>query len=440
VAAEQPTGLTPDSAADPTAGAVSNTPFGTLGNAVGNVTSLDLMAGIGETDNVALTASDDKAQSIASIGTDFVLQRHERRLDVDLDGDFVYFDYLQHAFGKDLFGRLDGTGTLVVVPDRFNWVVEDSYGEGLLDPFVPATPSNLEHINVLSTGPELLLHFGELNFAGIAGRYSVADFQTSPFNSKRLLGRATGGHQLTARSNVSLSVDLERVLFDNTLINTDFNRRRAYVSYEGKGGRTEVDAELGIAQADETGAWRSAPMAQLKLKRDISSASTLTVSVGQQLTDAADSFQNLRSGAIGGIAVAPAAGTLANYRDDYAVVGWSFQFIRTTFGASARWERETYDYAQYSSLDVTRATAEFNAERRLTSLFSVQAVGSIAETHYYNAKYDADDRLVGVGLAIQTGRRTSVRIRYDHLARTASGIGNDYQENRIFLSAVLRAL
>jgi hypothetical protein len=440
LAAEPTTAPTADSAADPTSGAVPSVPFGTLGNPTGNATALALTAGVGETDNVALAPSEGQSQTIAALGVDFALQRQERRLDGSVTGDFTYFDYLQHAFGKELFGRLDGTGTFAVVPDRFNWVVDDSFGEGLLDPFTPATPANLERINVVSTGPEVLLHFGQADFIGLIGRYSMADFQTSPFDSKRLTGRVTAGHQVTPRSSVSLNADFERVLFDNTLLNTDYDRRRVYVAYEGKGARTDVSADVGLAQANEGGLWRSEPMAQLSLKRDISGASTITASVGRQFTDAADAFLNLRSGAIGGIVIAPAAGTLANYLDDYATATWSFQYVRTTFGVSARWEKDTYDYAQYSSLDVTRGTVEVNAERRLTSILSVQVLGSFAKTHYYNQNYDADDGLGGVGLTIHTGRRTDVRLRYDHLIRTASGIGNDYKENRVFLSAVFRAL
>jgi hypothetical protein len=440
VAAEPTAAPTADSAADPTAGAVPSAPFGTLGNPTGNATALALTAGVGETDNIALTPSSELSQTIAALGVDFALQRQERRLDGSITGDFTYFDYLQHAFGRQLFGRLDGTGSFALVPDRFNWTFEDNFGEGLLDPFTPATPANLQHINVVSTGPEVLLHFGDTDFIGLIGRYSMADFQTSPFDSKRLTGRITAGHQVTAHSSVSLNGDFERVLFDNTLLNTDYDRRRVYLAYEGKGARTDISADVGLAQVNEGGLWQSEPMAQLSLKRDVSAASTITASVGRQFTDAADAFQNLRSGAIGGIVIAPAAGTLANYLEDYAAAGWSFQHVLTTFGVSARWEKDTYDYAQYSSLDVTRGTVEVNAERRLTSILAVQVLGSIAKTHYYNQNYDADDGLGGVGLTIHTGRRTDVRLRYDHLMRTASGVGNDYKENRIFLSAVFRAL
>jgi hypothetical protein len=441
---EPTTAPTPDSAADPTSGAVPSVPFGTLdnptGNPTGNATALAFTAGVGETDNVALAPSEGQSQTIAALGVDFALQRQERRLDGSVTGEFTYFNYLEHAFGKELFGRLDGTGTFAVVPDRFNWVVDDNFGEGLLDPFTPATPANLERINIVSTGPEVLLHFGEADFIGLIGRYSMADFQTSPFDSKRLTGRVTAGHQVTARSSVSLNADFERVLFDNTLLNTDYDRRRVYLAYEGKGARTDVSVDVGLAQANEGGLWRSEPMAQLSVKRDISGASTITASVGRQFTDAADAFQNLRSGAIGGIVIAPAAGTLANYLDDYATATWSFQYVRTTVGVSARWEKDTYDYAQYSSLDVTHGTVEVNAERRLTSIIGLQVLGSIVKTHYYNANYDAEDRLGGVGLSIHTGRRTDVRLRYDHLTRSASGVGTGYTENRVFLSAVLRAL
>ncbi len=109
-----------------------------------------------------------------------------------------------------------------------------------MDPFLPTTPGNLEDINYVSTGPDLALRMGGTGFVDASVRMARATYQTSPFNSSRVLGSLAAGLQLSARSSVSLNGAAERVLFDNTVVNGDFNRTSAYVRYEIQGARTEL--------------------------------------------------------------------------------------------------------------------------------------------------------------------------------------------------------
>jgi len=413
--------------------------------------------GIGETDNINLTPTDKVSQTMAITDIDFAIKQQSRRLDLDAKGDFSYLDYLQGAYASQLVGRFDGLAQLALIPERLTWTFQDSFGQTQIDPFAAVTPANQEHVNYASTGPNLFLRFGPLAFVDVTARYARTDYQTSPFDSNRFSGSLAIGHQLSASSSVSVNVSSERVLFDDTVLNTDFNRSSVYAHYELRGARTTLSANLGATKVDQGGESVTGALGKLELSRQLSSAAKLTFTVGRDLTDGSTSFNGTGDvggaggvgitpggalggnntapgGASSGIATTPAAVTSANYTVTYASAGWNYVRNRTTFGLTGRWEKDTYD--GLPQLNVTRGDAGFSIERKLNRAFSAQLLGSIYRTEYANADFAETDGRVGAALTFRQGRGLEVRLRYDHTSRIASGIssGSGYSENRAFLT------
>ncbi|HMH88089.1 MAG TPA: hypothetical protein VK523_05580, partial [Steroidobacteraceae bacterium] len=141
--------------------------------------------GIGETDNVNLTPTDKVNQTMAVTDIDFAIKQQSRRLDLNAKGDFSYLDYLQNAYGAQLVGRFDGQAQLALIPERLTWTFQDSFGQAQIDPFTAVTPTNQEHVNYASTGPNLFLRLGPLGFIDVTARYARTDYETSPFDSNR---------------------------------------------------------------------------------------------------------------------------------------------------------------------------------------------------------------------------------------------------------------
>lgn len=399
------------------------------------VTYLDLSAGLGETDNVFETASDKKFQTLALVGLDFEVRRQGTRLNADLKGDFTYLDYLQHAYSKQLFGRLDGGATFAVFPEWLTWVVDDSFGESAVSQFVSATPSNLEKINVVSTGPEVVLRPGEAMFLRLSARYGYSYYETSPFDSKRTLGVATIGRDLSRASSVSLNASSERLRFQNTVVNTNYDRRKLYIGYDLRGSRTELSANAGASQTNDRGHWVTAPLVELDASRTLSPSSKLTFVAGRQFIDITDAFRTLQSGAAGGIVVTPRVGTTSTYLSSYASGGWLFERHRTSFNITGRWERDAYD-SQHSALDVTRGGVEFRVARRMSSMLTAEAFGALYREDYPGQEFSDAYSVLGVSMARRMGRTMGFSVRYEHNRRTTSGAaGAPYTENRVFLLA-----
>jgi hypothetical protein len=438
-------------------------------------------AGVGESDNVALTPADQTSQTIALVDTDFSVQERSRLLAVTATGDFSYLDYLQGAFGSQLIGRFDGIGIFAIVPEKLTWVFRDDFGQQALDPYTPVTPNNLENVNYFTTGPDLTLREG-VNFLVASARYARAQYSTSPFDSNRALASVTLGRDISAATAVSLQAQDERVMFENTVVNSDFNHASAFGRYELNGARTSLEIDLGVTRIDASGtsaesayyypgaplgaAYRASssltgPLAKVQLSRKLSAAATLILSGGRELTDASSSFGTLQNGtalvgpanavnppnaappAAGGatnglIGAAPPALTASSYTSNYASGTWQYVRLRTTLSLTAQWEKDLYP--EQPLFDVTRPSAGITFQRRLTGGLTLELIGRWNKSDYFNAAIanqtesaKFEDWIAGGSLVWRDRRGLEIKLRGDHDARIAAG-GSGYAENRLFLT------
>jgi hypothetical protein len=418
--------------------------------------------GIGETDNITQVPTDRISQTVAVTDLDFTVKQQSARLDLNAKGDFSYLDYLQGAYGSQFVGRFDGSAQYSLIPERLTWTLQDGFGQSQLSPFTAVTPENQEHVNYASTGPNLFLRLGPLGFVNATLRFSRADYQISPFDSDRFSGSLAVGRQLSANSSVSINGSFERVLFDNTVVNTDFDRSSGYAHYELQGARTTLAANLGVTRVNQGASTVTGPLAKLELSRQISAAAKLTFTVGRDVTDASSSFgggdgiggtsglngitpvgslganNTLPGSSPTGIGTTPAAATSASYTITYAMAGWEYVRNRTTFRLSGRWEKDSYE--GLPQLDVDRGDGEFGVSRQLTRALSAELSGSILRTDYADANFGETYGRVGGGLTFRAGRGLEIRLRYDHTSRIVSGVdsGSGYAENRAFLTVGYR--
>jgi len=410
-----------------------------LGTTADNVTKLAVDAGVGETDNILRTAHSPESQTLALVGVDLDVTRAGRRLNADLKGDFNYIDYLQNAFKSQLLGRFDATASWDLLPERVRWTVEDHFGQAQVDPFASVTPANLENINVVSTGPDWVLHPGGQGvFVKLGARYAYTQYETNPFDNRRLVGDVSVGRELSPRSSVSLNADLQQLRFVNTQINTDYDRRRFYGHYAIRGARTELAVDAGASQADDLGSWKTTPFARIELTRVMSAASVLQVNLGRQYSDASDSFRSLQSGAAGRIVVAPTQGTTESYLDQYGSAAWRFQHHRTEMAVTGSWERQTY--AGNPLLNVERLSAEVRLSRRMTGRLTAELAGSAGRERFLNAHFTDEFYLGSAVLDYKLARRLDLKVRYDHEARITPGASSGFVENRVLATVGYQVL
>jgi hypothetical protein len=400
-------------------------------------------AGVGATDNVTLAHDDRISQTIAVTDVDFDYAEKSRRLDVDAVGKFSYLDYLQNAYHNELVGRFDGSANLALIPQRLTWEFQEDFGQAAIDPFTPSTPTNLENITYVATGPDLHLRLGGASFVDASARVADTHYETSPFSNIRVIGSAAYGLKLSPLSSVSLNFDSERVLFDNTVLNSDFDLTNAFLRYELEGARTDLTAELGDTVVDDGGKSTSGGLAKFKLSRKLSPAARILLTVGRDSTDASASFAGIQPGATGSVGAASAINASGSYGSTYGSVGWEYQRNRTTLAVSGRWEKDNYASEPVFNHKVT--TGEVRVQRQLHEAFTVQITGRLFKTDYGSVNLpetsgspDTQTSSVNAALNWHHGRALEIRLALEHTIYTTSPNDTGYRENRVFLTVGYR--
>jgi len=397
-------------------------------------TNYGVAAGVGETDNVNLSSTDRKSQTLAATTLFFDLIRSGSRLDLSGTGNFADTDYLQGAYRNQVLGRFDGLANLTLWTNHLRWLLRDDYGDSQVNVLQSLTPVNVQRVNVFTTGPQLTLQPTVSSFVQLQGLYSRSTWQDSPFNGNAETGTATIGHQFTPLSSISLVGQVEEERFDDRSINRNYQLREYYAHYALKGARTAVDLQGGLAQANDTGSWNSTPLVRVSLTRDLSPFSTVSLSGGREYRSAVGSFTSLASGTAGGIPVGPATQTSENALRTYGNTSWTYRRLRTSVSVLGGWERDAY--AVSSQLNTDRSDVGLNLGRQLAPRLSAHLTATVDRWRYGGQGFTENFGTAGAGLVYRPGSWVVLYGRYDHQFRHSSGVagqGLGYDENRVYI-------
>ena len=329
------------------AGAVLNAPVPQSGY-------VDLMGGLGYTDNALLSSSRHISDGIATVGFDTDYQR-TGNLSLNLLGAMDRVQYLRGTFGGSFYGHFFGSGILGQPTNFLQWQLSDSFGEAMTNPLASPTPTNLQTINDVMTGPLVNLHFGLTNRLTFFGVYSRITYQRSPFDSQTYQGGTQFRHALPGASSVSFVASTARTNYiDGTAMqrylgrtSTHYDLNRAFISYKAQFVRSTVLLAGGYNTIQYGGAAprHGTPFYEFRLSRQISPFSTLYLSGNQRYTTQGGSLGS-PGGQIGLQAGASPNGDYAepqpfNERSVDAV--WLFQRARTSVSLTGTYQEELFN-------------------------------------------------------------------------------------------------
>lgn len=388
--------------------------------------------GLGYTDNVLRDDRSNMEETIGITSVDLTWLERTRRLDADVTVNLSYLDYLDDTVDSEWFGSADGAVVLGLVPERFTWLFQDSFGQVQADPFQPSTPETRESLNYFTTGPDFTLRFGASTFVRIFGRYSVIDYEQSLLDAERSGGGFAFGRQLSPRSELVLNGIAEDVSFD-AVSNQDFERQHLFLSYDVQGSRTDLRAELGYTWLDMEAGETGGALANVSILRRVSPSSSVELAFGTRFTDASES---MRGGAVfvgGGGDITASADPFENRS---AALSWRYTRNRTGVVIGASWHDDNYE--QESQFDRTR----FAYEASFTRAFSPTLEGGfraiLTKEEFDTTQFEADEMQFSLDLSWRIARTLGLTLTLDHTTRNSSGDLGEFDENRAYLTLSYR--
>jgi hypothetical protein len=387
--------------------------------------------GVGYSDNIRRTETNEVNETIGAAGLNLDWRERTRRLRGDATIDLSYFEYLDDTFDSEVVGTGNGSLTLGIVPDTLHWVVEDTFGQARSDPFAPVTPDNREDLNYFSTGPDLIVRFGDTGFGRVFGRWSSTNYETSPLDAERTTGGISIGRRASSRTELTLNGVTERVTFDNPL-SPDYDRKSVFAGYKLDAARTSLTADLGYTWLDRDGSddTTGSALVNITAARELSAASLLRLTLSSQLGDAGESLRGALSGEVVG-----GGGQITASSDPFenrlASLQWQFARNRTGFGLGVSWNQERYE--TQTLFDRTRYSYTASFSRQLSRTLDLELIATLDNEQFENVDLDTDEARFGVTLSWRAWRALGLRLLVERSDRnTSNGLG-EYQENRAFL-------
>jgi hypothetical protein len=402
-------------------------------HAYGEDLAYEASAGVGRSDNILRNPSNEKSEDIASAGLQFSFDKQSSKVQADAIADLAYFDYRDNTFDSQFIGNFAGSALVSFVPERFDWAISDNFGQVLTDPFQPSTPDNDENLNYFTTGPNVTFAFGSQNRLRIGGRYSIASYETSPYDSDSLSGQIGLIHELSNSGSISLNGRVQSVDYKEESLNADYDQDDAYVRYEAQGARTRLGIDVGYSRIDRDAATEAngGELVRLDLSRRISAASVVVLTGGREFSSSGAAFAS--SQGTGGISLNATQGRQRPepFTNDYATLAWNYSRNRTGFSLFGSWNDQSYE--ESSSLDQTIARYGIQIRRDLSQNARLSVNGNRASVTFQQSSADYDEDTAGVELSWQLSRTLVVGVSYDYFHRNSDLASADYTENRYWL-------
>jgi hypothetical protein len=393
--------------------------------------SADVAAGVENSSNVdrSQTAPDGATFPIA-VGA-FTAVERTQSLYADLSTADTWIKLPSGISGSDFTPALNAFLIWTPIADVFSWRVSENLGEIAPEANGSLAQADRERINVASTGPDLHLALGQSGFwLSGAARFSVMSFQNNSDDSgHRIAGQVGIGHELGFGGDLSLNASESHTTVNEGV--EDFNVTSGYANYRISGGRTTVDASLGVAKLGGADRAPLGTYVNLELQRLLSARTSVTVDFVHRLADGAAIFsreQDLELN-LGSITNLQSTSEAINETSGTVNLNWTGR--RTDAALSV------YDYREKESsggplpFDQRGTDVSGNIDFRLRPNLSI---GGIASILWWSDAVTNDARATTAGLTA-TYRFQShfgLQLGYAHYSQTHSDIG-DYSENRYFL-------
>lgn len=388
-------------------------------------------AGVGYSDNITRVSTNETSETIGTMGLDVLWQERTRRLEGDATADLSYYEYLDNTFDSELVGTANGTLSLGIVPETLNWVVQDSFGQAQSDPFAPSTPATREDLNYFSTGPDLTVRFGSVGFGRLFGRWSSTNYERSPLDATRTTGGIAVGRRASPRSELSLNAVTESTDFDDPQ-NTDFDRDSLFTNWRLDASRTTLNAALGYTWIKRDGSDKDgSALININVTRQMTAASTLRLTLSQQLGDSGDSLRSqLQGGVVGGAGQITA--TSDPFQSQLVSAEWSYLRGRTGLSLGASHSKDEYETA--SQFNRKRNVLNAGVSRRMASALTLDVRASLEKEKYESTGQESDELRVGATLNWRAWRTLGLRFMVERYDRSTDSGLSEYVENRAFVT------
>ena len=399
-----------------------------------------IFVGASHTDNLELASANQRSDIQPEAGFNWIFRDKRQRLDTALAANLAYKGYPSQGFFNNrkpdsLTGAADLSLQASVIPDRFLWMLAETFGQTAVDLSSPSSPSNRQNTNVLSTGPRFMWPLGARSELQLDAVWFTSDFGASRSDSSGYKATAALKHRTSQVGALSFQVSESRINAASQQANGDYKLHSASFSWNKVTKRTSLSTELGYSDLAVRGTNQRSPLVKVTFSRKLSTRSSISATVAREFSSAAEAFQaNQNFFGVTGTLVSGQS-TAEPFRADFGQISWTAQGSLIEFSVQARLRRETYESSP--NLNARFYGVGITADRALSSRLRI-GVHAQHDRRQFNAQLTPSrEQRLGADVTFASSSTVSVTFGYEHFSGNGFG-GRDYVENRELLRIAYR--
>jgi hypothetical protein len=237
-------------------------------------------------DNITRVATDKRSDWIHSVLAGLAYQENTPSLAAHVLAQAEFDNYQKNTFGNETLYYLDSSAVWTISPQRFLWALEDSARQALIDSTSVDTPANRTGINVLSTGPDVLLQFSPVHTLALGARVGHVNSGRADVDNDRSNVAVGWLYKATSITTYSLNYEALDVNYDNSTLNNDFRRQDGFARVEYHPSRSRFALDLGASYINrDRGDDLKGSLARLMWTRELTEESSFGISTSREFFD-----------------------------------------------------------------------------------------------------------------------------------------------------------
>jgi hypothetical protein len=400
-----------------------------------------------DSDNVGLSATNQKSELTHVLDSNFVFSQIDRNLDARASARAAYRAYQHNTFADEATFGLDSALVWKPLPEVFQWAVNEIFTQVMANPTQADTPANRVNTNVFSTGPDVFWRLDPVNTVQLSARYVSNTFSgtnnavlTTDADNTRGNGTIKWSYRYSPVTTFSLGHATESVRFKDPGVGTnlDFRTQETTVGLANRRSRNTFTIELGETRIDRSGQPEiSGGSGRLSWARELASDSVFSLSAARSLSDTAGEIL------VGSGATAPIGAPLAvNTSDIFAARTYTLEYSRSigggNLGVSAFRAERTFKLATNDNDDARGGNIQYSR------IFSERVTGTVlvgfVRTLFPTIVREDRNKTAAASLQYRFTRRLVGGLSVARQSQSSTDPSADFDENRIALSLVYNSL
>lgn len=392
-------------------------------------------------DNVRRTSTNPQSEWIHSLIAGLGYRENGPALQANAQLQAEYRDYKYDTYRDGPLYFVDASLLWKIFPERLEWFFVDRYDQVTRDSTLANTPDNLVDANVLSTGPNLFLRFGNVNTLLLGLRYGNAsyndDYPSSNVDNSRYGALVRWLYRMNSATTNSLNYEFQRIKYDEAVLNGDFDKHDLYMRIDWGRAFTQFLLDLGATRVDvANGSDESGHLARLTWSQTLTSESSAGVQLADEYLDSGSALlatATSSTGTPGAPPSLPVANSLVN--DFFYTKRADVYYDRKgdSGGMKTRIFYRDIDY-RTSSFDRHEIGGHVELSYVPFGLLTTTAYFNHTDIEYQSPARNDRDNDIGIRLLFRLSRHLTTTLDAQKAWRFSSDPASEYTDRRILFS------